>query len=171
MKNRIALAAALAVAMAGAACGGGGSSPSASPVAQAPVAQPVPRVASAGQPASAAHTPVAAVCHDCATVEEVHAVKHKGEGGAVGMIGGAVVGGLLGHQVGGGKGKTLATVGGAAAGAYAGNEVQKQVSSKTVWVTKVKMKDGSTQTFEQEVEPVWKAGQSVRVKDGALKSI
>lgn len=45
------------------------------------------------------------------------------------QIGGAVVGGLVGalagHQIGGGKGKTLATVGGAAAGAFAGHEIQK----------------------------------------------
>ncbi|HEX7369445.1 MAG TPA: glycine zipper 2TM domain-containing protein [Rhodanobacteraceae bacterium] len=46
------------------------------------------------------------------------------------QIGGAVVGGLVGalagHQVGGGKGKTLATIGGAAAGAFAGHEIQKK---------------------------------------------
>ena len=46
------------------------------------------------------------------------------------QIGGAVVGGLVGalagHQIGGGKGKTLATVGGAAAGAFAGHEIQKR---------------------------------------------
>ncbi|HKZ09803.1 MAG TPA: glycine zipper 2TM domain-containing protein [Rhodanobacteraceae bacterium] len=46
------------------------------------------------------------------------------------QIGGAVVGGLVGalagHQVGGGKGKTIATVGGAAAGAFAGHEIQKR---------------------------------------------
>lgn len=46
------------------------------------------------------------------------------------QIGGAVVGGLVGalagHQIGGGKGKTLATVGGAAAGAFAGHEIQKK---------------------------------------------
>ncbi len=107
-------------------------------------------------------------CHDCVTVQDVHAVKRKGEGGAAGMIGGAVVGGLLGHQVGGGTGKTLATVGGAAAGAYAGNEVQKQVNSKTVWVTKVKMKDGTFRTFEQEARPAWKAGQHVHLRDGVL---
>jgi uncharacterized protein YcfJ len=38
---------------------------------------------------------------------------------------GAVVGGLLGNQVGGGKGRTLATVAGAAGGGYAGHEIQK----------------------------------------------
>ena len=36
---------------------------------------------------------------------------------------GAMAGGLVGHQVGGGKGKTLATVAGAAAGAGGGNMV------------------------------------------------
>lgn len=37
---------------------------------------------------------------------------------------GAVVGGLLGNQVGGGKGRTLATVGGAVAGGATGRYVQ-----------------------------------------------
>jgi outer membrane lipoprotein SlyB len=112
-----------------------------------------------------------AQCHDCVTVQDVHSVKRKGEGGAAGMIGGAVVGGLLGHQVGGGTGKTVATVGGAAAGAYAGNEVQKHVTSKTVWVTKVKMKDGTFHTFEQEAKPAWKAGQQVHLKEGVLSPL
>jgi uncharacterized protein YcfJ len=43
---------------------------------------------------------------------------------------GAVAGGLLGHQVGGGKGKTLATVGGAVAGGYAGKKVQEHHQDK-----------------------------------------
>jgi uncharacterized protein YcfJ len=37
---------------------------------------------------------------------------------------GAVAGGLLGHTVGGGNGKTLVTVGGAVAGGYVGNRVE-----------------------------------------------
>jgi outer membrane lipoprotein SlyB len=147
LRTRIAFAAIVAACAFSAAA----QSPNASPTAHAAVA--------------AAH------CQDCATVQEVHSVKRKGEGGAAGMIGGAVVGGLLGHQVGGGTGKTLATVGGAAAGAYAGNEVQKSVNSKIVWVTKVKMKDGSVKTFEQAKQPTWKSGQLVHVKDGALSSL
>ena len=126
------------------------------------------RIALAVVLAAAAWNASAAQCHDCATVQQVHAVTRKGEGGAVGMIGGAVVGGLLGHQIGGGTGKTLATVGGAAAGAYAGNEVQKSANSKTVWVTKVKLKDGSLRNFEQSAKPVWKAGQLVHVRENGL---
>lgn len=100
----------------------------------------------------------------CGTVQEVKQETRKGKGGAVGVIGGAVIGGLLGNQVGGGTGKTLATVGGAAAGGYVGNEVQKKVTSKKVWVTTVKMKDGSLRKFEQEPQPVWTAGNVVRVE-------
>jgi uncharacterized protein YcfJ len=59
-------------------------------------------------------------------VPETYKDKHQ--------IGGAVVGGLVGalagHQIGGGKGKTLATVGGAAAGALAGHEIQKKHQEK-----------------------------------------
>lgn len=39
---------------------------------------------------------------------------------------GAVVGGLLGNQIGGGRGRTLATVGGAVAGGAAGRHIQGQ---------------------------------------------
>lgn len=44
----------------------------------------------------------------------------------VGIGIGAVVGGLLGNQVGGGNGKTLATIAGAVGGGYVGNEIAKK---------------------------------------------
>lgn len=106
-----------------------------------------------------------ALCGHCGTVQEVSEIKKKGEGGAAGIVGGAVVGGLLGNQIGGGTGKTLATVGGAVAGGYVGNEVQKKVTSKSVWVTKVQMRDGTVRTFEQEPKPNWVKGSVVRVND------
>lgn len=107
-------------------------------------------------------------CDSCGHVTDVHKEKRKGEGGLIGIAGGAVVGGLLGNQVGKGTGKTVATVAGAAAGGYAGNEVQKHVTSKEVWVTKVTMKDGTVRTFEQEAAPGWKSGSIVRVTGKSL---
>lgn len=74
-------------------------------------------------PASHAQTSVHGhhkVCEDV-RVQDAPKDKHKIAGTAIG----AVAGGLLGHQVGGGKGKTLATVGGAVAGGYAGNKIQE----------------------------------------------
>ncbi len=47
-----------------------------------------------------------------------------------GMAIGGVAGGLLGHQVGGGKGKTLATVAGAVGGGYAGKKIQENQQAK-----------------------------------------
>lgn len=108
------------------------------------------------------------LCATCGTVQDVNEEQRKGKGGAVGIVGGAVVGGLLGNQIGGGSGRTLATVGGAAAGGYVGNEVQKKVTTKTVWVTRVRMKDGSIRTFEQDAKPTWTRGAVVKDTDGSL---
>jgi outer membrane lipoprotein SlyB len=109
-----------------------------------------------------------ALCDSCGKVQSVKEEKRKGEGGAVGIVGGAVVGGLLGNQVGKGTGNTVATVGGAVAGGFVGNEVQKKVTSKTVWVTAVKMKDGSVRNFEQATRPTWAAGEVVKVSGNTL---
>ncbi len=109
-----------------------------------------------------------AVCDTCATVQTVIKEKRKGKGGVAGVAGGAVVGGLLGNQIGKGTGNTVATVGGAVAGGLIGNEIQKKVTSKKVWVTSVKMKDGSVKTFEQDAQPGWAAGNVVKIDGTTL---
>nr|WP_256737570.1 glycine zipper 2TM domain-containing protein [Pseudomonas sp. dw_358] len=53
----------------------------------------------------------------------------------VGSVLGAVAGGLLGHQVGGGRGNTLATVAGAVGGGYAGNKVQEHMQNGDTYTT------------------------------------
>ena len=47
---------------------------------------------------------------------------HVGKGAAIG----AVAGGVLGHQVGSGRGNTAATVGGAVLGGVAGHQIEKR---------------------------------------------
>lgn len=108
--------------------------------------------------------PQAQPCLDCGTVQEVRYEKRKGEGGAVGIVAGAAAGGLLGNQFGKGDGKTALTVAGAVGGGFVGNEVQKRVTAKEVWITSVKMRDGSIRTFEHESAPGWKAGTQVKVQ-------
>ncbi len=83
--------------------------------AQVVAVQPITQSATTSRPRQ--------VCqNEQVAVPETYKDKHQ--------IGGAVVGGLVGalagHQIGGGKGKTLATLGGAAAGAFAGHEIQKK---------------------------------------------
>ncbi len=48
---------------------------------------------------------------------------------------GAVVGGLLGNQIGGGTGKKIATVAGAVGGGYAGNKVQEGMQERDTYTT------------------------------------
>jgi uncharacterized protein YcfJ len=62
------------------------------------------------------------VCNDV-TVEQRQPER---DGNTGGTVIGAVVGGLLGHQVGKGNGRTAATVAGAVAGGYAGHEIDKR---------------------------------------------
>ena len=97
---------------------------------------------------------------------------------------GAVAGGLLGHQIGGGTGRTLATVGGAAAGGYAGNQVQKNMQeNKTVSRTETRCKtvyESHTKTVaydvryrlgkeEGQVRMDHQPGARIPVKDGQLQ--
>ena len=71
-------------------------------------------------------------CHD----EQVtHTKPVKDQNRLIGTGIGALVGGILGHQVGGGSGKTLATVAGAGAGGYAGNKIQQNAQQKDTYTT------------------------------------
>src|SRR5215472_12882431 len=74
----------------------------------------------------AVHTP-RQDCHD-------ETVTHKGpvkdEHQIIGSVAGAVIGGVIGHQIGGGRGRDIATVAGAAGGGYAGNRIQKNLQDK-----------------------------------------
>src|SRR4051812_32075165 len=86
------------------------SQPRASSAAQAHVTAPI-KVASA--------TPVRHQCTECGVIESTHEVSTRGSGSGLGAVGGAVIGGLLGNQVGAGNGKDLATVVGAVGGGLA----------------------------------------------------
>ena len=89
-----------------------------------------------------------------------------------GTIAGAVIGGILGHQVGGGSGNTAATVLGAAGGAYAGHTLEKNnQTSQTVNAYKftVRMNDGSYQTFTETTNADIRVGDRVQIDNGMLR--
>ena len=56
-------------------------------------------------------------------IERQQVVEDRGGANVPGAIAGAVIGGVLGHQVGGGRGRDVATAGGAVAGAAVGANV------------------------------------------------
>ena len=133
-------------------------------------------------PVFAADTPAAAaphksrsaesnakLCASCGRVSAVKTEQRKGKASGLGAVGGAVAGGVLGHQMGGGTGKTVTTVGGAAAGGLLGNELEKRMKKHTVWITTVTMKDGTQKIFESEADPALKAGDVVTVEKGQMR--
>lgn len=112
----------------------------------------------------------AQTCLDCGRVESVQAVQSAAPASGVGVGLGAVVGGLLGNQVGKGNGRTLATIAGAVGGGYAGNEVEKRTHTSTTYEVRVRMDDGEMRTFPQTGTSGWRTGDRVRVVNGALTS-
>jgi outer membrane lipoprotein SlyB len=109
---------------------------------------------------------LSSVCDACGVVTDVHTETRKGKATGVGVVGGAVVGGLIGNQMGGGSGKTATTAIGAVGGGIAGNEIEKNVKKHTVWVTSVTFKDGSKHKYERASDPGLKAGEVVKLENG-----
>jgi outer membrane lipoprotein SlyB len=126
----------------------------------APVVQePAPEVAA---------LPAPAVCSNCGVISSVTHVDVRGEGGAMGTAGGAIVGGLLGNQVGSGNGRKLATLAGAVGGAVAGNQIEGNMRTTRRYNIVVRLNNGKTRTFHQAQEPAWHTGEHVRIVNGAI---
>lgn len=161
----------------------------AQPVAQAapveqsapkPVARTTPKPASkpAAYPAPTeiAQAPIAAppappappVCGNCGVIDSIREITQPGEATGLGAVAGGVVGAILGHQIGGGTGKKLATVAGAAGGAYAGHQIEKSQRKTTRYEVIVRMNDGTTRSVMMDMVPGWQIGERVRIENGTL---
>jgi outer membrane lipoprotein SlyB len=108
------------------------------------------------------------VCHDCGVIESVEAIQQKGEGSGLGAVGGAILGGVLGHQVGEGSGKQLARIGGAVLGGFAGNEVERRARTVSHYQVTVRMDDGTRRVITEQNAPEWHSGDQVRVRNGEI---
>ena len=118
-----------------------------------------------------AAAPAPQVCGNCGVIEAIHEVNTRAEGSGVGAAGGAVVGGLLGNQVGGGHGRQLATVLGAVGGAVAGNQIEGNVRATRSYNIVVRLDNGKTRTVHQSAAPNWRQGDRVRVVNGGLRAM
>lgn len=107
-------------------------------------------------------------CPECGKVISVAVGERKGEGSAVGMIGGGIAGALLGNQVGRGTGKTLATVAGAAGGAYAGNVIEQNVKTTKFWTVRVHLDTGEERSVHLNHDPGLIAGDLVTLSGNKL---
>jgi uncharacterized protein YcfJ len=72
------------------------------------------------------------VCEDVPVTRQKPA---QDQNKVVGTVAGALLGGVLGNQVGEGSGKKLATVAGAVAGGYTGNKVQENMQARDTYTT------------------------------------
>lgn len=112
----------------------------------------------------------ASYCDHCGRIESVDAITQAAAPSGLGIAAGAVIGGLLGNQIGDGSGRKIATVAGAVGGGYAGNEVEKRTRASTTYEVRVRMEDGSIRTISQRSANGWQVGDRVRIVNGSLVS-
>ena len=112
---------------------------------------------------------VAAICRECAVIEEVREVEKAGQASGAGAVGGAVVGGVVGHQMGGGRGKDVATVLGALGGGLAGHAIEKNAKKTVEYQIVIRYEDGTKGLFTQATPPTWRSGDKVKVINGVIQ--
>jgi outer membrane lipoprotein SlyB len=121
------------------------------PVAQAPIAAPVPVYFEEGRVRSIEVIPVAA----------------RSSGG--GAVLGAILGGVIGHQIGGGTGKALATGAGAIGGAVAGNAIEMHNKrDDEIFRVSVRFDNGSVRSFDFQRIDDLRVGDHVKLEDGQI---
>ena len=133
---------------------------SAAPQAAAPAAAVTARGA-------AVEREVGAPCAACATVVSVRPIAVEGGSSGLGAIAGGVLGGVLGNQVGGGRGRAVATVAGAGGGAFVGNELEKGMNRQTRYRVTVRTDEGLIRSVD-ETSGGWKPGDRVVLHGGGL---
>ena len=72
---------------------------------------------------------------ECRNVTVTHRRPVQDENRLTGSVLGAVAGGVIGHQFGGGRGKDVATVVGALGGGYAGNQIQGSMQENDTYTS------------------------------------
>ncbi len=108
------------------------------------------------------------ICHECGTVESIESFTEKGQATGGGAVAGGVIGAIVGHQIGGGRGKDLATVAGAVGGAIAGHEIEKNVKKVTRYRIALRMDDGTRQVLTLDAAQGVAVGDKVKIVDGTL---
>jgi len=84
-------------------------------------------------------------------------------GGIIGTGGGAVIGGLLGSQIGGGSGRDLATAAGVIGGAVAGSNIEEAANRVRAWEMEIRRDDGMNVVIVQKADRPFEVGQRVRL--------
>lgn len=118
--------------------------------------------------ASTSPPAAAAACADCGTVVAVTPVNTAKKPSGFGAVGGAMLGGVVGHQMGKGRGRDAMTAAGAIGGAVAGNEIEKRRKQDQRYDVTVRLPDGSQRHFSFAQAPAFSPGDRVRIDKGRL---
>ena len=106
------------------------------------------------------------------TIQSIRTVQIEGTKTPIGTGAGAVAGGILGNQVGGGSGRALATVGGALLGGVAGSAAEEGITRQTGYEITVRLDNGRTISVVQAADVSFQPGERVRVieaRDGTTR--
>ena len=105
---------------------------------------------------------------DSGRVVAIDVVRGGGRTSGGGAVAGAIIGGVLGHQIGSGRGNDAATVVGAVGGAVVGNEVERRRNDDEQYRVTVQFRDGREATFMQGSLDGIRVGDRIRVADNRL---
>ena len=86
----------------------------------------------------------------------------------VGTLIGGIAGGVIGHQVGGGQGRTVTTIGGAIAGAVIGHEIEKRRVEGSRYRITVRLDSGASLSVEEADDVNIRVGDRVRVENNRV---
>ena len=119
--------------------------------APAPVVRPVPVYAEYGR------------------VENISYIQISQRPSGAGVVLGAVIGGVVGHQFGGGSGKALATGAGVVGGAIAGNAIEnRQRREDEVYRVTVRFDNGAVRDFDFQRIDDLRPGDRVKFEGGQV---
>lgn len=103
-------------------------------------------------------------------VEVIHAQNQNQTNGAGAVIGG-LAGAVIGHQIGGGSGRDLATIAGGVGGAVAGNAIQRNSNAQSgpdTYRVSVQTENGALRSYDLASASDFRPGDRVRIQNGLL---
>jgi outer membrane lipoprotein SlyB len=113
-------------------------------------------------------------CLSCGTVESITAIRTDDDDNdttGVGAVVGAIAGGVAGRQVGGGRGRDIATVAGAVGGAVVGNKVEEARNNndeELVYDVRIDMQSGEDEVITVRDAGPLRVGDEVRVNGNEI---
>ncbi len=119
--------------------------------------------------------PTAAVEYGRITNVEVVRTQAPAGSNAAGTIIGGIAGAVIGHQIGQGRGRDLATIAGGVGGAVAGNAIQRNANGggavTDVYRVSVQVDSGAYRAYDLSNSGDLRAGDRVRIENGQIQRI